>query len=127
MEDFRKLPLAERVKKCLLGQNDLVFRNEWSFLPTIRTTQEGLLATLSLRVNAREREVQPLLKGLYCTFSHTGGYSPYNKFLRTRRFSKFQSISACTVEQFLSYKGRQVPNSEVLFFETAQEAINKVG
>jgi hypothetical protein len=123
---FSEMTTKDKIDFILKGQIDPYFCNEYNWL-SIKTTPDALLETLSLRVNAREREVLPLIKGMYCTFCHTGGYNPYSNFLRTRRFSRFQSISACTVEQFINYKGRQVPNSDVCFFNTASEAIRRVG
>jgi hypothetical protein len=129
--NFSEMSIEEKVKFILLGRNDPYFRRDWNWL-SIVTEPKLLLKSLSLRVKGftgpqpTEEQILTVVKDMYCTFSHTGGYNRYHNFLRTRKYSRFSSISACTVEQFVNYKGRQVPNSDVKFFKTAQEAIKEV-
>ena len=121
----------DKIKFILLGRtNDPLFRRDYNWLSLV--TEPGyLLKSLSLRIkdnNSRlkDEEVLEIVDNMYCTFYHTGGYNRYHDLLRTKRCSKFQSISACTIAQFVNYKGRQVPNSDVKFFMTAQEALKEV-
>jgi len=69
---FSEMTTKDKIDFILKGQNDPYFGYEWDWL-SIKTTPDALLETLSLRVNAREKEVLPLLKGMYCTFCNTGG------------------------------------------------------
>ena len=118
----------DKIKFILLGRtNDPYFRRNYNWLSLV--TEPGyLLKSLSLRIHSRlkDEEVLDLVDDMYCTFYHTGGYNRYHNLLRTKKCSRFQSISACTIAQFVNYKGRQVPNSDVKFFMTAQEALKEV-
>jgi len=128
---FSEMNLKERVLFIVEGRNDPYFRRDYNWL-AITTTPSLLLGSLAVAVKehfkprAKNEEILEVLKDMYCTFSHTGGYNRYHGFLKTRKYSRFSSISACTVEQFVNYKGRQVPNSDVKFFKSAQEAIKEV-
>lgn len=120
----------DKIKFILLGRtNDPLFRRNYNWLSLV-TEPNHLLGSLALRMKNETRlkneEVLELVKDMYCTFYHTGGYNRYHDLLRTKRCSKFQSISACTIAQFVNYKGRQVPNSDVKFFMSAQEALKEV-
>lgn len=120
----------DKINFILLGRtNDPYFRRNYNWL-SILTEPKHLLSSLSLQMKNETRlkneEVLELVKDMYCTFYHTGGYNRYHDLLRTKKCSRFQSISACTIEQFVNYKGRQVPNSDVKFFMTAQEALKEV-
>ena len=109
--------------------NDQYFRRNYNWL-SIVTEPKHLLGSLSLQLKndtrLKNEEVLQILNGMYCTFYHTGGYNRYHNLLRTKKCSRFGSISACTVEQFVNYKGTQIPNSDVKFFMSAQEALKEV-
>jgi len=126
--NFYEMSNKDKIKFILLGRtNDPYFRRNYNWLSLV--TEPGyLLKSLSLRIHSRlkDEEVLDLVDDMYCTFYHTGGYNRYHNLLRTKRCSKFQSISACTIAQFVNYKGRQVPNSDVKFFMSAQEALKEV-
>ena len=120
----------DKILFILLGRtNDPYFRRNYNSL-SIVTEPKHLLGSLSLTMKndtrLKNEEVLEIVNGMYCTFYHTGGYNRYHNLLRTKKCSRFQSISACTIEQFVNYKGRQVPNSEVKFFLTAEEALKEV-
>ena len=120
----------DKIHFILLGRtNDPYFRRNYNWL-SIVTEPKHLLGSLSLQLKndtrLKDEEVLEIVNGMYCTFYHTGGYNRYHNLLRTKKCSRFQSISACTIEQFVNYKGRQVPNSDVKFFLTAQEALKEV-
>ena len=120
----------DKIKFILLGRtNDPYFRRNYNWL-SIVTEPNHLLGSLSLQMKndtrLKNEEVLEIVKDMYCTFYHTGGYNRYHDLLRTKKCSRFQSISACTIEQFVNYKGRQVPNSDVKFFMTAKEALKEV-
>lgn len=128
--NFSEMSNKDKIKFILLGRtNDPYFRRNYNWL-SIVTEPKYLLGSLSLQMKNETRlkneEVLELVKDMYCTFYHTGGYNRYHDLLRTKKCSRFQSISACTIEQFINYKGRQVPNSDVKFFMTAQEALKEV-
>lgn len=120
----------DKIHFILLGRtNDPYFRRNYNWL-SIVTEPKHLLGSLSLQLKndtrLKNEEVLEIVNGMYCTFYHTGGYNRYHNLLRTKKCSRFQSISACTIEQFVNYKGRQVPNSDVKFFLTAEEALKEV-
>ena len=127
---YSEMSNEQKIKFILLGRtNDPYFRRNYNWL-SIVTEPKHLLGSLSLQLKndtrLKDEEVLEIVNGMYCTFYHTGGYNRYHNLLRTKKCSRFQSISACTIEQFVNYKGRQVPNSEVKFFLTAQEALKEV-
>jgi len=126
--NFYEMSNKDKIKFILLGRtNDPYFRRNYNWLSLV--TEPGyLLKSLSLRIHSRlkDEEVLDLVDDMYCTFYHTGGYNRYHNLLRTKKCSRFQSISACTIAQFVNYKGRQVPNSDVKFFMSAQEALKEV-
>lgn len=127
---YSEMSNKEKIHFILLGRtNDPYFRRNYNWL-SIVTEPNHLLGSLSLQLKNETRlkneEVLEIVNGMYCTFYHTGGYNRYHNLLRTKKCSRFQSISACTIEQFVNYKGRQVPNSDVKFFLTAQEALKEV-
>ena len=120
----------DKINFILLGRtNDPYFRRNYNWL-SIVTEPKHLIGSLSLQMKNETRlkneEILEIVDGMYCTFYHTGGYNRYHDLLRTKKCSRFQSISACTIEQFVNYKGRQVPNSDVKFFITAEEALKEV-
>jgi hypothetical protein len=129
--NFYEMNMEQKVMFLLEGHNDPYFRRNNSH-HSIMTTPQNILGSIALHVKEhgsprpKNEEILEIVKDMYCTFSHTGGYNPYRNLLRTRKYSRFSSISACTVEQFINYKGRQVPNSEVKFFKSAQEALKEV-
>lgn len=128
--NYSEMTNEQKIHFILLGRtNDPYFRRNYNWL-SIVTEPKHLLGSLSLQLKndtrLKNEEVLEIVNGMYCTFYHTGGYNRYHNLLRTKKCSKFQSISACTIEQFVNYKGRQVPNSEVKFFLTAQEALKEV-
>lgn len=124
---YSEMSNEEKVKFVLLGRNDPYFRREYNWL-SIVTEPRYLLGSLALVVKGHSRtrpsneEILEIVKSMYCTFYHTGGYNRYHNLLADKKVSKFQSKAACTVEQFINYSGRQVPNSEVKFFLTVEEA-----
>ena len=127
---YSEMSNKDKILFILLGRtNDPYFRRNYNWL-SIVTEPKHLLASLSLQLKNETRlkneEVLEIVNGMYCTFYHTGGYNRYHNLLRTKKCSRFQSISACTIEQFVNYKGRQVPNSDVKFFLTAEEALKEV-
>ena len=127
---YSEMSNKDKIHFILLGRtNDPYFRRNYNWL-SIVTEPKHLLGSLSLQLKNENRlkneEVLEIVNGMYCTFYHTGGYNRYHNLLRTKKCSRFQSISACTIEQFVNYKGRQVPNSEVKFFLTAEEALKEV-
>lgn len=127
---YSEMSNKDKILFILLGRtNDPYFRRNYNWL-SIVTEPKHLLGSLSLQLKndtrLKNEEVLEIVNGMYCTFYHTGGYNRYHNLLRTKKCSRFQSISACTIEQFVNYKGRQVPNSEVKFFLTAQEALKEV-
>jgi len=127
---YSEMSNKDKIHFILLGRtNDPYFRRNYNWL-SIVTEPKHLIGSLSLQMKNETRlkneEVLELVKDMYCTFYHTGGYNRYHDLLRTKKCSRFQSISACTIEQFVNYKGRQVPNSDVKFFMTAQEALKEV-
>lgn len=127
---YSEMSNEQKIKFILLGRtNDPYFRRNYNSL-SIVTEPKHLLGSLSLTMKndtrLKNEEVLEIVNGMYCTFYHTGGYNRYHNLLRTKKCSRFQSISACTIEQFVNYKGRQVPNSDVKFFLTAQEALKEV-
>ena len=126
--NFYEMSNKDKIKFILLGRtNDPYFRRNYNWLSLV--TEPGyLLKSLSLRIHSRlkDEEVLEIVDDMYCTFYHTGGYNRYHNLLRTKKCSRFQSISACTIAQFVNYKGRQVPNSDVKFFMSAQEALKEV-
>lgn len=120
----------DKIHFILLGRtNDPYFRRNYNWL-SIVTEPKHLLGSLSLQLKndtrLKNEEVLEIVNGMYCTFYHTGGYNRYHNLLKTKKCSRFQSISACTIEQFVNYKGRQVPNSDVKFFLTAEEALKEI-
>lgn len=128
--NYSEMSNEQKIKFILLGRtNDQYFRRNYNWL-SIVTEPKHLLGSLSLQLKndtrLKNEEVLQILNGMYCTFYHTGGYNRYHNLLRTKKCSRFQSISACTIEQFVNYKGRQVPNSDVKFFLTAEEALKEV-
>lgn len=127
--NFHEMSNKDKINFILLGRNDPYFRRNYNWL-SIVTEPKHLIGSLSLQMKNETRlkneEVLEIVDGMYCTFYHTGGYNRYHNLLRTKKCSRFQSISACTIEQFVNYKGRQVPNSDVKFFMTAQEALKEV-
>ncbi len=129
--NFYEMNMEQKIMFLLESHNDPYFSRNNSHY-SIMTTPQNLLGSLALKVKGtgyvrpKNEEILEIVKDMYCTFSHTGGYNRYHNFLKTRRYSRFSSISACTVEQFVNYKGRQVPNSDVKFFKSAQEAIKEV-
>jgi hypothetical protein len=128
--NFHEMSNKDKIKFILLGRtNDPYFRRNYNWL-SIVTEPNHLLGSLSLQMKndtrLKNEEVLEIVKDMYCTFYHTGGYNRYHDLLRTKKCSRFQSISACTIEQFVNYKGRQVPNSDVKFFMTAKEALKEV-
>jgi len=129
--NFYEMNMEQKIMFLLESHNDPYFRRNNSHY-SIMTTPQNLLGSLALKVKGtgylrpKNEEILEIIKDMYCTFSHTGGYNRYHNFLKTRKYSRFSSISACTVEQFVNYKGRQVPNSDVKFFKSAQEAIKEV-
>lgn len=128
--NFHEMSNKDKIKFILLSRtNDPYFRRNYNWL-SIVTEPNHLLGSLSLQMKndtrLKNEEVLEIVDGMYCTFYHTGGYNRYHNLLRTKKCSRFQSISACTIEQFVNYKGRQVPNSDVKFFMTAQEALKEV-
>jgi hypothetical protein len=129
--NFYEMNMEQKIMFLLEGHNDPYFRRNNSHY-SIMTTPQNILGSIALQIKEdgcprpKNEEILEIVKDMYCTFSHTGGYNRYHNFLKTRKYSRFSSISACTVEQFVSYKGRQVPNSEVKFFKSAQEAIKEV-
>ena len=127
---YSEMTNKQKIHFILLGRtNDPYFRRNYNWL-SIVTEPKHLLGSLSLQLKNETRlkneEVLEIVNGMYCTFYHTGGYNRYHNLLRTKKCSRFQSISACTIEQFVNYKGRQVPNSDVKFFLTAEEALKEV-
>jgi hypothetical protein len=135
MENTKKVPFSEmsnedKVRYILLGQNDPYFIRNHNF--GLLTEPKYLLKSLSLNLKRgtnygtprlKDEEVLEIVKGMYyCTFYHTGGYNRYHNLIADKKVSRFQMKAACTVEQFINYKGRQVPNSEVKFFLTLEEA-----
>lgn len=127
---YSEMSNKDKILFILLGRtNDQYFRRNYNWL-SIVTEPKHLLGSLSLQLKnetrLKDEEVLQILDGMYCTFYHTGGYNRYHNLLRTKKCSRFQSISACTIEQFVNYKGRQVPNSDVKFFLTAEEALKEV-
>ena len=127
---YSEMSNKDKILFILLGRtNDPYFRRNYNWL-SIVTEPKHLLGSLSLQLKNDNRlkneEVLEIVNGMYCTFYHTGGYNRYHNLLRTKKCSRFQSISACTIEQFVNYKGRQVPNSDVKFFLTAEEALKEV-
>ena len=127
---YSEMSNKDKILFILLGRtNDPYFRRNYNWL-SIVTEPKHLLGSLSLQLKNETRlkneEVLEIVNGMYCTFYHTGGYNRYHNLLRTKKCSRFQSISACTIEQFVNYKGRQVPNSDVKFFLTAEEALKEV-
>ena len=127
---YSEMTNKDKILFILLGRtNDPYFRRNYNSL-SIVTEPKHLLGSLSLTMKndtrLKDEEVLEIVNGMYCTFYHTGGYNRYHNLLRTKKCSRFQSISACTIEQFVNYKGRQVPNSDVKFFLTAQEALKEV-
>jgi len=127
---YSEMSNKDKIHFILLGRtNDPYFRRNYNWL-SIVTEPKHLLGSLSLQLKndtrLKNEEVLQILNGMYCTFYHTGGYNRYHNLLRTKKCSRFQSISACTIEQFVNYKGRQVPNSDVKFFLTAEEALKEV-
>ena len=127
---YSEMSNKDKILFILLGRtNDPYFRRNYNSL-SIVTEPKHLLGSLSLTMKndtrLKDEEVLEIVNGMYCTFYHTGGYNRYHNLLRTKKCSRFQSISACTIEQFVNYKGRQVPNSDVKFFLTAQEALKEV-
>ena len=128
--NFHEMSNKDKIKFILLGRtNDPYFRRNYNWL-SIVTEPNHLLGSLSLQMKndtrLKNEEILEIVDGMYCTFYHTGGYNRYHNLLRTKKCSRFQSISACTIEQFVNYKGRQVPNSDVKFFMTAEEALKEV-
>lgn len=128
--NYSEMTNKQKIHFILLGRtNDPYFRRNYNWL-SIVTEPKHLLGSLSLQLKNETRlkneEVLEIVNGMYCTFYHTGGYNRYHNLLRTKKCSRFQSISACTIEQFVNYKGRQVPNSDVKFFLTAEEALKEV-
>lgn len=128
--NFSEMSNKDKINFILLGRtNDPYFRRNYNWL-SIVTEPKHLLGSLSLQMKNETRlkneEVLELVKDMYCTFYHTGGYNRYHNLLRTKKCSRFQSISACTIEQFVNYKGKQVPNSDVKFFMTAEEALKEI-
>jgi hypothetical protein len=129
--NFYEMNMEQKIMFLLESHNDPYFSRNNSHY-SIMTTPQNLLGSLALKVKGtgyvrpKNEEILEIVKDMYCTFSHTGGYNRYHNFLKTRRYSRFSSISACTVEQFVNYKGRQVPNTDVKFFKSAQEAIKEV-
>ena len=127
---YSEMSNKDKILFILLGRtNDPYFRRNYNSL-SIVTEPKHLLGSLSLTMKndtrLKDEEVLEIVNGMYCTFYHTGGYNRYHNLLRTKKCSRFQSISACTIEQFVNYKGRQVPNSDVKFFLTAEEALKEV-
>lgn len=127
---YSEMSNEQKIKFILLGRtNDPYFRRNYNWL-SIVTEPKHLLGSLSLQLKndtrLKDEEVLKIVNGMYCTFYHTGGYNRYHNLLKTKKCSRFQSISACTIEQFVNYKGRQVPNSDVKFFLTAEEALKEV-
>ena len=127
---YSEMSNKDKILFILLGRtNDPYFRRNYNWL-SIVTEPKHLLGSLSLQLKndtrLKDEEVLEIVNGMYCTFYHTGGYNRYHNLLRTKKCSRFQSISACTIEQFVNYKGRQVPNSDVKFFLTAEEALKEV-
>jgi len=127
---YSEMSNKDKILFILLGRtNDPYFRRNYNWL-SIVTEPKHLLGSLSLQIKndtrLKDEEVLEIVNGMYCTFYHTGGYNRYHNLLRTKKCSRFQSISACTIEQFVNYKGRQVPNSDVKFFLTAEEALKEV-
>lgn len=127
---YSEMSNKDKILFILLGRtNDPYFRRNYNWL-SIVTEPKHLLGSLSLQLKndtrLKNEEVLEIVNRMYCTFYHTGGYNRYHNLLRTKKCSRFQSISACTIEQFVNYKGRQVPNSEVKFFLTAEEALKEV-
>lgn len=127
---YSEMSNKDKIHFILLGRtNDPYFRRNYNWL-SIVTEPKHLLGSLSLQLKndtrLKNEEVLEIVNGMYCTFYHTGGYNRYHNLLRTKKCSRFQSISACTIEQFVNYKGRQVPNSDVKFFLTAEEALKEV-
>lgn len=127
---YSEMSNKDKILFILLGRtNDPYFRRNYNSL-SIVTEPKHLLGSLSLQLKndtrLKDEEVLEIVNGMYCTFYHTGGYNRYHNLLRTKKCSRFQSISACTIEQFVNYKGRQVPNSDVKFFLTAEEALKEV-
>ena len=129
--NFHEMSNKDKINFILLGRtNDPYFRRNYNGLSLV-TEPKYLLKSLSLRIkdnNSRlkDEEVLEIVDGMYCTFYHTGGYNRYHNLLKTKKCSRFQSISACSIEQFVNYKGRQVPNSDVKFFMTSEEALKEV-
>jgi hypothetical protein len=128
--NFHEMSNKDKINFILLGRtNDPYFRRNYNWL-SIVTEPKHLIGSLSLQMKNETRlkneEILEIVDGMYCTFYHTGGYNRYHDLLRTKKCSRFQSISACTIEQFVNYKGRQVPNSDVKFFITAEEALKEV-
>ena len=128
--NFHEMSNKDKINFILLGRtNDPYFRRNYNWL-SIVTEPKHLIGSLSLQMKNETRlkneEILEIVDGMYCTFYHTGGYNRYHDLLRTKKCSRFQSISACTIEQFVNYKGRQVPNSDVKFFMTAEEALKEV-
>lgn len=128
-KNYSEMSLKEKLFFILEGHNDPVWRRNWNWL-SIVTTPADLIGSLTITVGRhattprpRPEEVLELIKGVYCTFYHTGGYNPYHDLIKTRKYSRFQSISLCTIEQFVKYRGRQVPNSEVKFYFTFSDAL----
>lgn len=127
---YSEMSNKDKIQFILLGRtNDPYFRRNYNWL-SIVTEPKHLLGSLSLQlkndIRLKNEEVLEIVNEMYCTFYHTGGYNRYHNLLRTKKCSRFQSISACTIEQFVNYKGRQVPNSDVKFFLTAEEALKEV-
>ncbi len=127
---YSEMTNKQKIHFILLSRtNDPYFRRNYNWL-SIVTEPKHLLGSLSLQLKndtrLKNEEVLEIVNGMYCTFYHTGGYNRYHNLLRTKKCSRFQSISACTIEQFVNYKGRQVPNSDVKFFLTAEEALKEV-
>lgn len=127
---YSEMSNKDKIHFILLGRtNDPYFRRNYNWL-SIVTEPNHLLGSLSLQLKndtrLKNEEVLEIVNGMYCTFYHTGGYNRYHNLLKTKKCSRFQSISACTIEQFVNYKGRQVPNSDVKFFLTAEEALKEV-
>lgn len=127
---YSEMSNKDKIHFILLSRtNDPYFRRNYNWL-SIVTEPKHLLGSLSLQLKnetrLKDEGVLEIVNGMYCTFYHTGGYNRYHNLLKTKKCSRFQSISACTIEQFVNYKGRQVPNSDVKFFLTAEEALKEV-
>ena len=125
--NFHEMSAQEKIMFLLEQHNNP--RRDSSY--AIMATPQNLLGSLALKLKGTDRgprmkdeEILPYIKGMYCTFLRTGGLNAYIGMLRQRKCGK-STFSVCKVENFVNFKGRQVPNSEVKFFTKLEDAIKE--